>query len=113
MKLNDRTSRSVLATITLMFAVATSPFALGGHDNEKQASDAQEEQKADKVIVEPYETRPNPTHEVSLHDGRVYFLRKLEETEDGYILHTIEKETIEVRDEEVAQIKKLKKAGNG
>lgn len=59
------------------------------------------------VKVAPYVKRAKPTHRVSLTDGRVFFVKSLEETESGYVLHTLEDEDIEVDGSEVEEIVKL------
>lgn len=95
-------NRLVALSGALMLATASSAFA---GDSSQSESSADKQQ--DSVSVESYETRPEPTHEVSLHDDRVYFLKKLGETETGYVLHTLEDEVIEVERDAVANIKEL------
>lgn len=68
---------------------------------------AGEESGAEAVVV-PYETRHAPTHRVDLHDDRVYFLKKLEQKDDLYVLHTLEGEVIEVEAANIAEIVELK-----
>lgn len=101
--LPHRTAHRLVVLLTgLSLGFASS--ALAG-DSEQSEQDAGKQQ--DSVTVESYETRPQPTHEVSLHDDRVYFVKELEETDTGYILHTLEDEVIEVEDDAVADIKEL------
>jgi len=59
-------------------------------------------------VVVPYKTRPAPSHRVSLRDDRVYFLKKLEKTDDGFVLHTLEGETIEIEQSQIAEIVEFK-----
>lgn len=96
------TNRVVVLSSALILAAGSIAFA-GDSDQSESSDDKQQ----DSVSVESYETRQDPTHEVSLHDDRVYFLKKLEETATGYILHTMEDEVIEVERDAVANIKKL------
>lgn len=77
----------------------------GGSDSQ----DAESEPKADTAVVVPYKTRPAPSHRVSLRDDRVYFLKKLEKTDAGFVLHTMEGETIEVEQSEITEIVEFKK----
>lgn len=104
----DHLSASCRASIlTLLLAVlGAAPGAVADDTDSQQAGS---EQKADTATVVPYETRQAPSHRVSLHDDRVYFLKKLEETENGFVLHTMEDETIEVEQSEVAEIVEFKK----
>lgn len=95
-------NRFVVVSSALVVAATSSAFA---GDSSQSESSTDEQQNS--VTVESYETRSQPTHEVSLHDDRVYFLKKLEETETGYVLHTMEDEVIEVERDAVADIKEL------
>ena len=96
------------AAALMLLAAAFNPAVQAGHDSGAEEAPASEPQ-ADKAVVVPYKTRPAPTHRVSLRDDRVYFLKKLERTENGFILHTLEDEIIEVERSNVAEIVEFKK----
>lgn len=96
---------STAALLAAALGAGPGTTAVAGQDADSQATEGGEQ--ADKVTVTPYETRPAPSHRVSLHDDRVYFLKKLEETDDGFVLHTMEDEVIEVERSEVAEIVEL------
>lgn len=87
-------------TTSTVFAV----FLCMGFAAPAQAGESQ----ADEAVVVPYETRPAPTHRVDLHDDRVYFLKKLEQKDDLYVLHTLEGEVIEVEAANIAEIVEFK-----
>jgi len=93
------------ASVAGMLAIALT-LCVPAADGEDQGA-AQSNTGASKAVVAPYESRPPPSHRVSLTDGRLFFLRKLEETDTGYVLHTMEKETIEVPASEVSEIVEL------
>lgn len=97
---------STAALLATWLGAGPGATALAGQDADSQAAEGGEQ--ADKVTVTPYETRPAPSHRVSLHDDRVFFLKKLQETDDGFVLHTMEDETIEVDQSEIAEILELK-----
>lgn len=109
----SRVSRRTAFAAGLAAALVASLVApLGGTAAAGHGSDdgqqAETEPKADKAVVVPYETRPAPSHRVSLRDDRVYFLKKLEKTDNGFVLHTLEGETIEVEQSQVAEIVEFK-----
>lgn len=104
--LNASCRASILSLLVAVLGAAPGTVAAGDETDSQQAGS---EQKADTVTVVPYKTRQAPSHRVSLHDDRVYFLKKLEETETGFVLHTMEDETIEVEQSEVAEIMEFKK----
>jgi hypothetical protein len=109
MKLNTPTGLAFHSTMGALAValLATGPGAFAaGSDNETPEAESAGQQ--DKVMVVPYKSRPAPSHRVSLHDGRVFFLTRLEETETGFVLHTTEEETIEVRRDEVAEVVEFK-----
>lgn len=95
------------ALLAAVLGAAPGTVAAGDSDG-SDTPQAEPEQKPDTATVVPYETRQAPSHRVSLRDDRVYFLKKLEETESGFVLHTMEDETIEVDRSEVAEILELK-----
>ncbi len=96
-------------TTSTVFAVfLCMGFAAPAQAGEESGSGAAGESQADEAVVVPYETRPAPTHRVDLHDDRVYFLKKLEQKDDLYVLHTLEGEVIEVEAANIAEIVELK-----
>ncbi len=97
---NRRTAAATF--LAAIFGAGLGTAAVSGDEAGSPA--ATTPQKQDKVVVEPYKTRPAPSHRVSLHDDRVFFLKKLEETGDGFVLHTMEDEVIEVERSEVTEI---------
>lgn len=96
---------STVALLATWLGAGPGITVVAGQDAGSQEAEGGEQ--ADKVTVTPYETRPAPSHRVSLHDDRVFFLKKLEETDDGFVLHTMEDEVIEVERSEVAEIVEL------
>lgn len=94
------------STAALLAALLAAGPAAAGDAADSQAAEAKPE--SDKAAVVPYETRAAPSHRVSLRDDRVYFLKKLEETEGGFVLHTMEDETIEVEQSDVTEIVEFK-----
>lgn len=96
----------IIGLLAGLAAALMSAAAAAGHDSDAQASEQASEDapKSDKAVVVPYATRPPPSHRVSLRDDRVYFLKKLEETDGGYVLHTMEGETIEVEPSQIEEI---------
>lgn len=105
--LNAACRASIPALLVAVLGAAPGGAA-AGDDAGEDSRQAEPEQKPDTATVVPYETRQAPSHRVSLRDDRVYFLKKLEETENGFVLHTMEDETIEVDRSEVAEILELK-----
>lgn len=103
--LNASCRASILALLIAVLGAAPGTVAAGDGSDSQQA---ETDQKADKITVVPYTTRQAPSHRVSLRDDRVYFLKRLEETENGFVLHTMEDETIEVEQSEVAEIVEFK-----
>lgn len=97
----------LIAVLAALLGAGLSSVAVSGHGSDSQK--AETDSKADKAIVVPYKTRPAPSHRVSLRDDRVYFLKKLEKTDGGFVLHTMEDETIEVEQSEIAEIIEFKK----
>jgi len=105
-----RISPRALVAGLLVAGMSAAAFSSHGADSQDAgARDSGSEPKADKAVVTPYETRPAPSHRVSLHDDRVYFVKQLEETGNGFVLHTLEGETIEVDRSEVAEIVQFRK----
>lgn len=96
------------ATIVALAGGLFSAAVLGGDDAGTAATGAGQKQQQ-KVTVEPYKARPAPSYRVSLKDGRLFFLTKLDETGSGYVLHTLEGEDIEVDKSEVENIVDLEK----
>lgn len=80
-----------------------------GHDTTGQGNADQSNASKDSAVVVPYQKRPAPSYRVSLTDGRLFFLTSLEETDTGYVLHTLEGEVIKVDRSEVEKIVKLEK----
>lgn len=109
MKLNTPTGsafRSMIGALAIaLLATGSGVFAAGSDNETAEAEDAKQQ---DKVMVVPYKSRPAPSHRVSLHDGRVFFLTRLEETDTGFVLHTMEEETIEVQRDAVAEVVEFK-----
>lgn len=93
---------SALGLLAAVLGAGLGMVAATSHGSESQQ--AEPEEKADKVMVVPYKTRQAPSHRVSLRDDRVYFLKRLEKTDNGFVLHTMEDETIEVEQSDVAEI---------
>lgn len=91
----------------LLFAGLSAP--VGASDTGSSDESATTEPEADKAVVVPYETRPSPSHRVDLRDDRVYFLKKLEQNGDTYVLHTLEDEVIEVEASNIARIVEFKR----
>lgn len=106
MPANRFTAVSVFAALCLALSLGFSNPAQAG--DEATSDEAATEPKADKAVVVPYETRSRPTHRVDLRDDRVYFLKKLEQNGDMYVLHTLEDEVIEVEASEIAKIVEFK-----
>jgi len=102
-------ARPPLAAVVMVAlgAAALSANALGGGSGAAASDTVQGQQN--KVTVEPYKSRPAPSYRVSLKDGRLFFLTKLDETDSGYVLHTLEGEDIEVDESEVDNIVELEK----
>lgn len=96
------------ATTALVAGLFAATFAMPASGSEPETPGAEGEKQQDTVTVVPYKSRGTPSHRVSLHDGRVFFLKELEETESGFILHTMEEETIEVQRDEVAEVVEFK-----
>lgn len=110
MRLTDtRTFRRAPVIGALGFLLAAAPGAAGASDDAADSQASEAESKPDKAVVTPYKTRPAPSHRVSLRDGRVFFLKKLEETDGGFVLHTMEDETIEVEQSEMDEIVQFEK----
>lgn len=105
---NTRTFRraSVVGLLASLLGAGPGTAAAGDAVDSQEAETAPE---SDKAVVVPYKTRQAPSHRVSLRDDRVFFLKKLEETDGGFVLHTMEDETIEVEQSEVAEIVEFKK----
>lgn len=93
------------ALSTALFATGFGTLAAG---SDSGTPGAENDKQQDKITVVPYKTRSAPSHQVSLRDGRVFFLTELEETETGFVLHTMEDETIEVERDEVEKIVEFK-----
>lgn len=105
---------AIIALLAGLGAALMSAPAAAGHGSDARDSEQESEQqaddapKADQAVVVPYETRPPPSHRVSLTDDRIYFLKKLEKTDDGFVLHTMEGETIEVEPSLIEEIVEFK-----
>lgn len=100
---NTRTfCRASLIGVMASFLGAGAGAAASGDTADSQEAGTASE--SDKAVVVPYKTRQAPSHRVSLRDDRVFFLKRLEETDGGFVLHTMENETIEVEQSEVAEI---------
>jgi hypothetical protein len=97
---------ALIPALVLLWSVGFSSPAAGSDDAGTEG--AVSETKPDKAMVVPYKSRPAPSHRVSLRDDRVYFVKELEETDDGYVLHTLEDEIIEVERANVAEIVEFK-----
>ncbi|HSH43887.1 MAG TPA: hypothetical protein VK973_17325 [Arenicellales bacterium] len=96
--------RALIITIVLLLAATMAgKRAQAGEDTGSAAAGTQSG-NSDKAVVVPYETRPAPSHRISLNDGRVYFVSEIETTDNGFVLHTLEGETIDVDESEVAEI---------
>lgn len=103
-----RECRRAATSVLLAAALVGAPGAAASGES-SGGQEAETTRNSDKAVVEPYKTRPAPSHRVSLHDDRVFFLKKLEETGSGFVLHTMEDETIEVDQSEIAEIVELQK----
>ncbi|MGA8259717.1 MAG: hypothetical protein WB783_05830 [Arenicellales bacterium] len=100
---------------------STSPTTTGqtaaenaAHDSTKQGDTShgtasQGNTPKENAVVVPYQKRPAPSYRISLTDGRLFFLTSLEETDTGYVLHTLEGEVIKVDKSQVEKIVKLEK----
>lgn len=96
---------SAAAVLSVTTLGAGPAIGAGSGDASAESTGGQQ----DSVKVVPYEKRAKPTHRVSLKDGRVFFVKKLDETDSGYVLHTLENEDIEVDESEVEEIVDLEK----
>lgn len=102
---------SASTAIALLLALPGTGFVapVAGSDDHAGSRDTDPDNDPEKAVVVPYESRPAPTHRVSLRDDRVFFVKKLEKTDNGFVLHTLEDEVIEVEQTDVAEIVELNK----
>lgn len=101
--------RRAALSVWLAAFIGALPGSVAASGGGSDAQEATGSEHGGKAVVVPYKTRPAPSHRVSLHDDRVFFLKKLEETDGGYVLHTMEDESIEVEDAEIAEIMEFEK----
>lgn len=97
---------TVTALLVALLAMGLGTVASGSDHSVPEGTTP--EAGSEKAVVVPYKTRPAPTHRVSLRDDRVFFVKKLEQTENGFVLHTLEDEVIEVEQSNVAEIVEFK-----
>jgi hypothetical protein len=96
--------RALSITTALLLAATVADNPVHGSEDSGSAEAGAQAGTTDKAVVVPYKTRPAPSHRVSLRDDRVYFVSELEVTDNGFVLHTLEGETIEVDESEVGEI---------
>ena len=102
-----RLHSTVIAAAVALLASGLGTTVLGGQKPTPSTSGG--DNSKENTVVVPYQKRPAPTYRVSLKNGQLFFLTRLEQTDTGYVLHTSEGEVIKVDKSEIDKIVKLTK----